>query len=609
MTFQIDAGDRIGLVGRNGSGKTTLLRILAGLLEPDRGRVRRARSLRLGYLSQTPDLDPDATVLAATMTAFDHLRGVEAGMRELEEKIAAAPDGSPEQARLLDQHDRLHVAFEKAGGWNLEGRAEAALMGLGLGRDHLSRRFGALSGGEKSRVALARLLLAEPDVLLLDEPTNHLDIEGVEWLEGWLARSAVAFLVVSHDRYFLDRTTTSTLFLRGARISRYPAPYSRFLELRAEETLAEERALEKQRQFIEKEEEFIRRFMAGQRSRQARGRLRRLDRMERIGADPGEGRSMGLRLDPQRRMGDFALRASDLAMGFQDRTLFQGLSLEVAPGDRVGILGRNGTGKTTLLRVLAGILAPRRGRVTLPPGASIGFYDQEQRDLPEGGTPFSAIHDIAPRLTELEVRSWLGRFLFSGDDVLRPLALLSGGERSRVALARLLLRQPNVLLLDEPTNHLDIPARQALEAALLDFPGAVIAVTHDRYLLDQIATRILVLDAGLATVHEGNYTDLRLRRERDAEEVRAAAARSESAPRRTARGAAGSTGTHEAPRIPLKELERRIIALEEERGTLVEDVGREEVFRDGARMKRIHDRLAEIDRDLDILNADWFGRA
>ena len=505
VTLALQPGRRVGLIGANGTGKTTLLRIMAGAMAPDGGRVERAKALRIGFMEQEPDLCPDHNVHQAALSAFAELLQTEERMRALEHQIASADEGRRHD--LLVKLGKLQEEFERSGGYERERLAETALMGLGFGRDVFSKPVAILSGGERSRVALARLLLREPDLLLLDEPTNHLDLAGIEWLEEFLAKKFKGTIVlVSHDRTFLDRTATSIWELDRAHVAAYPGNYTGYAQIREDRRLAQRREYEKQQEFVRKEEDFIRRYHAGQRGKEARGRQKRLDRIERVDA-PTHDKRISLRFEAARESGEVCLRVEDLAKGFDDRTLFRDLSIEVYRGDRVGIIGPNGSGKTTLLRILLGQEAADAG--VFDPGHHLrfGYLEQQAAGFSTERSVLDEVWERKRTLNEVDVRSILGRFLFSTDEaVAKRMCDLSGGERTRVALACLMIEQPNVLVLDEPTNHLDIASREALEAALKDYEGTIVAVSHDRYFLNRIVGKLIALDgAGGARVVHGNY--------------------------------------------------------------------------------------------------------
>ncbi len=514
VSFQIQERDRIGLVGANGAGKSTLLRILAGFDRPDDGALIVQRGLRVGYLAQETAVDPDRTVLDAALEAMDDVRRLGQELESLAEAIACAQGDALE--RLLRAYEQKTLRYEAAGGYDLERRAAEVLTGLGFTEDDLPRLAGQLSGGQRTRLALARVLLADPDLLLLDEPTNHLDLQALMWLEGFLRAWRGAFVVVSHDRYFLDQVTERTLELSFGHLEDYPGNYSRYLELRAERLARRWAEYEAQQVFIRKEEEFIRRYRAGQRAREARGRATRLARLERI-ERPREHEALRLQFTPGLRSGRLVLTTSELVIGYpasdgsEPVVLCRTPELVLERGERVAIIGPNGVGKTTLIRTLLGEHPPLSGQIRYGTAVRPAYYAQGHEQLDPKLTVLTTIMR-QHSMSEEAARTLAGRFLFSGDDVLKAVGTLSGGERSRLALALLTLERGNLLILDEPTNHLDIASREALESVLEDFEGTILFVSHDRYLIDRLATRVWSIEDSTLWITPGNYTDYQRQR-------------------------------------------------------------------------------------------------
>ncbi|HEV2108021.1 MAG TPA: ABC-F family ATP-binding cassette domain-containing protein [Thermomicrobiales bacterium] len=506
--FQIAAREHVALVGVNGAGKSTILKIIAGVEHANQGSVTRATGLRVTYLPQEARFESGLGLREEARTAFAPILRAAERMRGIEAAMAGA--GNDELERLLVEYDLLQTRFEAARGYDIEHRVDEVLHGLGFTDAQYDEPVSRLSGGQKTRVALAKALLADPDLLLLDEPTNHLDLEMLEWLETFLRGWNGACLIVSHDRYFLDRVTTRTLDLAFGRLEDYPAPYARYLDLRAERMERRRKEYDEQQAYIARTEEFIRKYKAGQRSREARGRQTRLERMERI-ERPQEHDALSLKMGAALRSGRLALSTTPLRAGYRDadggiEILVETPSLEIERGDRVGLLGPNGSGKTTLLRTLTGQLPAIKGRFELGTNVKVGYYAQTHEQLHREGTPLSVLQR-AQSMSEEAARTFLGRFLFSDDDVHKGVDALSGGERSRLALAVLLLQQANFLILDEPTNHLDIQARETLEEMLRDFDGTILFVSHDRYFMDRIATRIWSIEDRNLKTYLGNYTD------------------------------------------------------------------------------------------------------
>ncbi|MBV9279590.1 MAG: ABC-F family ATP-binding cassette domain-containing protein [Chloroflexi bacterium] len=502
VSFQVERGDHAALVGSNGAGKSTILRIIAGMEEPDGGSVARARGVRVAYLPQDPEFTPTDTLYDVMLAPFREAIEAQEQLRVLERQMA----GGNADGALVDEYGRLQALVEHVG-YDYRAQIERVLTGLELPAELWHTPVSTLSGGQRTRANLARTLLEGADVLLLDEPTNHLDIRAVEWLESYLRDLHRAFVIVAHDRYLLDRVTRRTLELSSGRVTAYDAPYSRFLELKAERTERQRQVYEAQQEQIARTEEFIRRYGAGQRYKEARGRQKRLDRLERLEKPPTE-EVIHLRAGRARRSGDVVLEATDLVAGYPGKPLVRlPERVTVRRGERVAIVGPNGSGKTTLLRTLVGALAPLQGKVRWGANTSTGYYSQTLGQLDDRLTVLEEVQRTRP-LSEGEARTYLARFLFPGDDVFKPVAVLSGGEKSRVALAKLLLEDANVLVLDEPTNHLDIASRDALQPVLSEFGGTLLFVSHDRFLIDSLAQQLWLIGEGKLVRYEGTYTAL-----------------------------------------------------------------------------------------------------
>lgn len=603
LTLYLQAGRRVALVGVNGAGKSTLLRILTGCEEPDEGEIIRARGLRTAYLTQEVDLELRGPLLEVARSAFPDLQEMEHRLRELETAMAeASPEEWPGVSR---RYAELQARYEASGGYDYERRIRETLNGLGFSADDLGRPAEHLSGGERTRLALALTLLRDPDLLLLDEPTNHLDIAAMEWLEGFLQRFRGTLVVISHDRRFLDHIATDTWDLDFGRLEMYPGNYSRFVELKAARRARQEAEYEAQQEHIAREEDFIRRYHAGQRAREARGRAKKLARMERL-ERPREHRTLRLALQAGLRSGEIVLAAEGLGIGFPGRPpLFVCPDLEVRRQERVALIGPNGCGKTTFLRTVLGQVPPLSGRLQRGHGVSIGYLPQTHEDLNPEQTVLEAVQEVCP-MSEGRARSLLGRFLFSGDEVYKHLGDLSGGERSRVALARLTLTQANFLLLDEPTNHLDIPAREALEEVLSAYEGTILLVSHDRALIDALATQVWAVSEGRLTVFPGKYSEyLAWRESRMAEPVAEV-----SRPERTReKGKPPSSPAEERQKreemARLRTLEKEISRLEEEKVALVEEMERAGEERALGRLMELARRYEELQEELGRLYPEW----
>jgi ATP-binding cassette subfamily F protein 3 len=607
VSFRIEARDRIGLVGPNGAGKTTLLELLASRLHPDQGDVAYASGVILGYLPQIAEFVPERSLFEEMLAVFEHVHSWEAELAELATRLAdpAVLADSPAYDAVLERYANLQTRFEHAGGYTLEQRVRQVLDGLGFSHEQQSAPAAHLSGGQQTRAALGKLLLQEPDLLLLDEPTNHLDLAALEWLEGYLTGWRGAVVAVSHDRYFLDRVTNRTLEINYQRGQLYPASYTRYMQLRAERMERWAREYEAQQQHIAHTEEFIRRYKAGQRSKEARGRQTLLDRLERIERPPVEA-TLKFHMGAQIDSGQIVLTMEHLVAGFAASASGTGLRVHmqdtlVRRGERVGLIGPNGAGKTTLLRTIVGDIEPLDGRATLGHNVQVGYYAQTHEGLNPRSTTLDAIRH-ASHLSEEGSRSFLGRFLFSGDDVYKSIGALSGGERSRLALAILTLRGANFLVLDEPTNHLDLPSRQVLEAVLSEYDGTLIFVSHDRYFVDALATTLWVLEDGAITCHAGNYSAYRVRHATATVQLSAAAKPQPTADVHAERVFSPADGrslrSMERVEEEIAALETRVVALEGELANASER----------ADVERITALAGEYEREkarLDELYAEW----
>src|SRR5690349_17293218 len=506
VSLQINPGEHVGLVGRNGAGKTTIFRLINLEETPDRGEVVRARGLKLGLLAQHVHFEKGSTVHESALTAFGRLQQIEHEMHDLEHRMADAGD---DLEKVLERYSDLQHEFEHEGGFEYAAKAESILQGLGFERDVWSLETEKLSGGQQNRLGLACLLLAAPDVLLLDEPTNHLDVNAVEWLEEFLREYAAAYVIISHDRYFLDRACHRIVELENGRASSYTGNYSDYLVEREERREAQQRAYDNQQQLIAKTQEFIRRNIAGQKTKQAKSRRKMLEKLERIDAVRPDQSSGDFRLQAIERTGNHVLTVTDASVGYQEKLLARDISFILRRGECLGIIGPNGSGKTTFLKTILNKLPPLAGEVRWGTKVQIGYYAQQLDDLDDRNEIIMELRRVAPPgATAGELRSFLAKFLFMGDDVYKHVRDLSGGEKGRLALAKLIYSRVNVLVLDEPTNHLDIPSREALEEALDAYEGTIITISHDRFFLDRVATQILALDGeGGAEHYDGDYTE------------------------------------------------------------------------------------------------------
>jgi len=627
-SLQINPGEHVGLVGRNGAGKTTLFRLIGGEETPDEGDVVRARGLNLGLLQQHVDFEPGMTVHESALAAFGRLQQIEHEMHELEHRMAEATD---DLDAVLERYSDLQHEFEREGGFEYAARAEAILFGLGFEREMWGMETEKLSGGQKNRLGMARLLLAEPDVLLLDEPTNHLDVAGVEWLEEFLSSYASAYVIISHDRYFLDRSCRRIVEVENGKAVSYNGNYSAFLVEREERREAQRRAYENQQHLIAKTEEFIRRNLAGQKTKQAKSRRTMLQKMERVEAVRNDQSQGNFQLKGVERTGNQTLIVKELAVGYTDKVLATDITFTLSRGEALGVIGPNGSGKTTFIKTLLGKLPPLAGETRWGTKVNIGYYAQQLDDLDDRNEIIMELRRVAPStVTAGELRGFLAKFLFVGDDVYKHVRDLSGGEKGRLALAKLIYSRVNVLVLDEPTNHLDIPSREALEEALDAYEGTIITISHDRYFLDRVATQILALEGeGAAEHYDGDYTeyhDWKALTRAEAASAKAARERQASAPpaKTAARAAtqgdnstnASRTGkapeskggrkkSHAADARTTQVIESEIAEVEKRLGVLSDELSRPEVARDAARAKTLNDEYQQADARLRSLYEEW----
>lgn len=508
LDLEVHQADRIGLIGPNGSGKSTLLDILAGK-EPDEGEVFRTRGIRIGYLRQEVPGGDELTLLDYALSAFEYLDEVEEGLKALEVKMADPAVQSDAEAlqATVSHYQRLMTQLEQEGGLQKEPRARAVLFGLGFAPEELDKPVGRLSGGQRARAQLARVLLGAPDVLLLDEPTNHLDLEAVQWLESFLARYPKAVVLVSHDRYLLQAVATKIWEIEGDSVVVYNAGYEASRRQAAERLERMAKLYEVDQKERERLEAFIRKYKAGSRSTQAKSREKRLEKLPEVAPPPLKTRKARFTVPLVRRSERRVCTLENVTLGYGPIPVLSGVDLEIVRGQRIGIAGPNGSGKSTLLRAIAGEIEPLQGRIDMGRGVVVAYYSQTRTDLAPDETVLEAALGAKHQLVE-EARKFLARFLFRGDDVFKQVGTLSGGEKSRLALARLLLSGGNLLILDEPTNHLDIDMREALEEALEAYEGTLLFVTHDRKLLDALADIVWWVDDGKLHTFEDGYQQL-----------------------------------------------------------------------------------------------------
>jgi ATP-binding cassette subfamily F protein 3 len=604
--FELQAGDRVGLVGPNGVGKTTLLRILAGLDRPDDGEVRVHAGARVALLQQQPVFEPGRSLFDEARTGLDELVAAHDDMVRTAEALAQATEEANRKA-LAARYERLNELLHHHDAYNVDHQVEKILDGLGLKAEDYRRPVETFSGGQQSRLMLAKLLLSAPDVMLLDEPSNHLDIDATRWLEDYLAAQSEAMLIVSHDRYFLDRVVNKIFELNAGRITSYPGNYQAYARLRQERYEQQLKTWEAQQDYITKQEDYIRRVHYGQLHKQAQSRQKALDKLERV-ERPAFIEMPHMHFRAVKRSGDVVLQVEDLAKSY-DRPLFSHLSFQLQRGKKLGIMGPNGSGKTTLLRILLGEEKPDAGAVHRGHAVEFGYYDQQLQTLPDDRPVIRAVWPKSdPDATEQDMRNLLGRFGLTGDQVYQRVGELSGGERSRAALARLVVQGVNVLVLDEPTNHLDLWACDALEQALLEYEGTAIVVSHDRYFLNRVVDPLIVLEGdGRCQVIHGNYDTYTLMRGRQ----RAAESedRRVEGPRRNAAAAnAAAARQKQKRRFPYRkvaDLEADISASEARLRELEELLASPQIYRDGEKVKETMRSFDDTKKRLQELYEHW----
>ncbi|MBT7324569.1 MAG: ABC-F family ATP-binding cassette domain-containing protein [Anaerolineae bacterium] len=640
LNFTIEHGSRLALVGPNGVGKTTLLRILIGEDSPSGGRVTKAKKLRIGYLPQAKDFQSDSTVWDECLAVFADLRKMESEITHLAEQMSDEASAS----EILERYGQIQAEFEHRGGYTYETRIRQVLSGLGFVASDFEMPIAHLSGGQRTRAYLAKLLLSEPDVLLLDEPTNHLDIAAVEWLEGYLSKWAGAVLIVSHDRYFLDHAANGILEMTAAGVETYKGNYSHYVAQRGERWERRQKVFKAEKEKLLKEAEYIKKHIEGQRVAQARGKLRRLSRIiqaiEQVGMDavlnrkwsavsqdihvatsdlsPDEAErrvrslrlpdhrpaQLHLKLRAEKRSGVKVIRSKDLQVGY-DKLLFSAPDIELERQDCAALIGPNGAGKTTFIKTILGQTPPFAGEVNLGASLEIGYFSQAHEGMDEKNTLMQEIESVSPMLPA-SIREYLSKFLFSGDDVFKQVSTLSGGERGRLALAKLALQDTNLLLLDEPTNHLDIPAQEIMQQVLDAYKGTILLVTHDRYLIDALATQIweIGMNESRLSVFKGTYSQMR--EEREKETTRAAlelaTANGTSTSKRISRSdpAAKEKRRHLAR---LQEVENKVAALEARLGELGAQL--ENPPEDADALRQLGEEYTQVQDEMDAMLVEW----
>ncbi|QXE02246.1 ABC-F family ATP-binding cassette domain-containing protein [Terribacillus sp. DMT04] len=616
IKLEVQTQDRLAIVGRNGAGKSTLLKILAGELTYDEGNVFLAKEATLGYLEQHTGLESDKSILEEMKTVFADLIQQEQELRRLETKMGDSDLIADEAAyqQLLTNYDTKQQAFRLNGGYQYEADIRSVLNGLRFGDKDLSTPIGSLSGGQKTRLALGKLLLQKPDVLILDEPTNHLDISTLDWLEGYLSSYQGAVVVVSHDRYFLDKTVNTVIEIAHNHSVRYKGNYSNYLDQKAANYEKEMKQFEKQQSEIKKMEEFVQKNIArATTTKRAQSRRKQLEKMDRIERPLHDASSAKLTFDIDRRSGNDVLKVKELAYQYPESTspVFKDVSFQMNRQDRIALTGPNGTGKTTLLKTIIGKLPAKTGHVELGAGVSIGYYDQEQTELHSSKSVLAELWDEYPLMDEKDIRTILGNFLFTGDDVLKVVNTLSGGEKARLALAKLMMQKSNLLIMDEPTNHLDLDSKEVLEGALADYPGTILFVSHDRYFMNKIATQVLEMTNKQLVTYLGNY-DYFIEKKQEQQEIADLEALAAETKQPVKQENKSNYHQDKAMKREIRKRERRIAELEEKIAELETEIeGNEtlltdpEVFQDYQKAQEITERNEQLQAALLEVMEEW----
>ena len=573
IKLEVQSKDRIALVGRNGAGKSTLLKIISNQLSFDSGDLIKPKGVSIGYLAQDTGLQTERSIWNEMLTVFSGLRELEAQMRTLEAKMGdpAYFEDEVAYARILKEYDEVQEAFKQQGGFQYEADIRSVLHGLRFSEYDYETPIETLSGGQRTRLALAKLLLTKPDLLILDEPTNHLDIDTLSWLENYLQGYPGALLIVSHDRYFLDKVVNIVYEISRKQSAKFIGNYSKYLEQKAEQYEREMKMFEKQQGEIAKLQDFVAKNLArASTTKRAQSRRRQLEKMDVMDRPKGDEKSASIMFDIDRQSGNDVLKARDLAVSYDTNPVFRHVDFSMSRGDSVALVGPNGIGKSTLLKTLVGKLKPLEGTFSFGANISISYYDQQQADLTSNKTVLAELWDEYPQKMEKEIRTVLGNFLISGDDVLKPVSTLSGGEKARLALSKLMMERSNVLILDEPTNHLDLDSKEILENALIDYPGTILFVSHDRYFINRLATKVYELSTVGATEYLGDY-DYYVEKKEEALELERLEAETAS----LKRSKVTSAVTVEATEKMSYEQEKEAKRLERQRKRRVEEIEKE----------------------------------
>ncbi|PHU35068.1 ABC-F family ATP-binding cassette domain-containing protein [Pseudobutyrivibrio ruminis] len=608
-TFTVDEGSKVAIVGNNGTGKSTLLKIIIGEIMADDGEVTLKKDATMGYLAQYQEDAFSSNILNTVLSAREDLLSMEKRLSEMESMMSSIDNS--EMAKFMDDYHKLQHQFDLQGGYTFRSEAIGILKGLGFEQEDFDKSMNELSGGQKTRVSLGRLLASSPDLLLLDEPINHLDLKSIMWLEGYLSSYKGAVIIVAHDRYFLDKIADHVVDLSYGRTSVYTGNYTAFMQQKEIYMISYERSYEKQQKEIEHQKAVIDKLQSFNREKsikRAESRKKLLDKMDVMDAPDKDMPKMRLTLEIEKESGKDVLDFSHVTKSYEDKNIFTDLSFEVHKGDRIAILGDNGTGKTTILKCINGLTDFESGEIRFGANVTVGYYDQEQQGLTETNTIFSELHDAYPFLTETKVRNTLAAFMFTEDDVFKRISDLSGGERGRVSLAKLMLSKSNLLILDEPTNHLDMDSKQMLEEALNEYDGTLLYVSHDRYFVNRTANMILELSDGKLIKYLGNYDDYIAKKEQ------LYGTQTESVSFGTSEETAAKLDYKEQKRIEaekrklqnkISKIEEEIETLESKKAAIEEEFLKPENMTNSAKLNELTAKLKEIDSRLEELYDEW----
>ncbi|WP_244834756.1 ribosomal protection-like ABC-F family protein [Clostridium sp. BJN0001] len=613
ITFSINEGDKVGIIGANGEGKTTLFKIISKKISQDGGEVFIDRNKTLGYLSQHLNLDSENCIYDEMFLVFDDLIRIEKKISDLEVKMNEPynEENAAFHEKVIKDYGTYQDLYQNRGGYTYKGEISRVLKGLGFSEEDFEKSIQTLSGGQKTRVALCKLLLLKPEILLLDEPTNHLDLDAIEWLEEYLKNYKGTVVAISHDRFFLDSVTNRTFQVINGHINLYNAPYTKSLELMKKEHDSKLKAFKHQQAEIKRQEEIIERFRSFNREKsikRAESREKALDKIERIDAPDEEKDASKIKFEAQTQSGFDVLHIEDLSKSFSDKKLFSNLSFELKRGEKIALIGENGRGKTTLFKIIMDKIKPDSGVKVLGKNVSVGYYDQEQSDLHLDKTIIDEVWDDFPDMVTREVRNALAAFLFFGDDVFKTIDKLSGGERCRINLLKLMLSKPNLLLLDEPTNHLDIPSREALEDAILSYNGSLIVISHDRYFLNKVIHKILELKENGVSEYLGNYSYYMEKKKNPNrydtyEEIKSGKTKTQINEEKKKKRAIKNQ--EKERKKELNDIETNIAVNEENLKKLEEDLCKEEVYSNPAESERVNKEIKTLQDKIDSLYEKW----